>query len=95
VIGGGTPDHIEYAAGCADAFIGHAEHQPLHASVDQCPGTHGARLHGHIQRRTGQTIVPDDLRGAAQRDDLGMGGRITTGNRPVPAFRDDAPVLNQ
>ena len=44
-----------------------------------------------IDLALGQAVVAEQVRRVAQRDDLGMRGRVVVGDRPVVAGRDDLP----
>ena len=80
----GTADH-------RPAFrVTGAEDQSTDPGMTDRPGAHGAGLQRDIKLQTGKPVIPELLRGLAQGQDLGMGGRIMTGNRTVVCLRDNA-----
>ena len=65
-----------HRAGGAGLRVGGAEHHALEARVHQRHRAHRAGLERDVQLALGQPVVLEQLRGMAQRDDLGMRGRV-------------------
>src|SRR5580658_573732 len=62
-----------------------AVYQALHAGMHQGAGAHRARLNCNKQSAVFETMVTNGCTGLAQRDDLGVGGRVVVGDVAVPS----------
>jgi hypothetical protein len=80
---------VEDAAGRPLARVPGAEHEPRDARVHQRRGTHRAWLERHVQRCATEAVTGERLAGGAQREDLGVRGRVAGLDRLVPALADD------
>ena len=69
-------------------------HERGDASMYECSGTHQARLHGRVERRTAQPVVAQRASGVAKCHDLRMRGRIRSTNRLVEPGANQAPGVD-
>jgi len=68
--------HIPQRADGAGLGIPRAEHQPRDARQYECPGAHRAGLEGDRERAAVQVPRTECRTGAAQREHLGVPGRV-------------------
>src|SRR5436190_3630031 len=63
--------------------VARAENKPPHPRLNQSPGTHCAGLDRGIDNRISEPVVINLARSFAQRDDLGVRGRVSPCTRTV------------
>ena len=80
----------ELAANSAEAQMAGAKYEPPQARLHGGARAHCARLQGHVQSPFFQAIVPDGGGGVAQRQDLGVRGRIHPGDGRIAAPANDS-----
>src|SRR5271168_3493310 len=76
---------INHAAAGSGLRVPCAEY---HARIEYRADAHGAGLQRRIERGAAQAVILEPLRALAQRDDLGMGGRVEAADRTVPSLAD-------
>lgn len=64
--------------------------QPWDAGIDDCPGTHRARLERDVEGAIQKPPMAEGRAGLAHRDDLGVRCRIVIGLPTVGASPDDS-----
>ena len=69
-----------------------AEHHAPQAGVEYGADAHQARLDGHVQVCVHEAVVADGRRGRAQRQDLGVSGRVLQSNGGVASTTELEPV---
>lgn len=88
-------EYIEYAPRCAGLGICGPIDQAANPCVYNRAGAHDAGFEGDVEGGIEQTVVIEHSGAVAQRDDLGMGGGITGGDRLIPALGDNLAILDQ
>ena len=83
---------LHHRTHCPGLWVVRAIYQALNAGMHQRSGAHRARLNCNKQLAVFQAMVTDGCTGFAQRDDLGVGGRIGLGDVAVPSAADDLVV---
>ena len=79
-------EQVDHAAGCAGARVVGAKHHACDACLHYRAGTHRAGLKGYIERGARHTVISEPAGGGANRDNFGMGGRVSAANWTIPAF---------
>ena len=81
VVQGGLGEDVEDAAGGACLRVGGGEDDGRDAGEDDRPRAHRARLQGHVEGRVGEAPAAEALGRGADREDLGVGGRVAASAR--------------
>jgi hypothetical protein len=71
-----------------------AEYQAPDAGVNHGAGAHQAGFQRDVQRAAREPVIAEPLRGLTHGNDFGMGSRIVTGDRAIPALADKLAVLH-
>ena len=79
---------------CAGFKIVRTVYEALNPGMKNRPRAHRARLNCNKELAVGQTMVTDSDTGFAQRDDLGMRGRIGIDDVAIPSSAYDLLVTN-
>jgi hypothetical protein len=82
---------VDDAAMDAGLGVAGAVDQASNARLQQCAGTHHARLEGHEQLAAGQAVVAQIARSIAQGGNFGVRRRIMVADRRIEATANDDP----
>ena len=99
MVEGGLAEDVEDAAGGAGLGVGGAEDDGGDAGEDDRAGAHRAGLERDVERRRRQPPAAERLGGGADREDLGVGGRVAAqlalvagGGEHSPSRATTAPI---
>ena len=87
-------EHVEHAAGRARLGVGAAVDDARHAREDDRPGAHGARLERHDERGVEHAPRAEGAGRLAERDRLGVRGRVLAQLPLVVPGADDRAVAD-
>jgi len=74
--------------------VGRAVHDTREARVKRRAAAHGAWLHGHVERRARQPVVPQLPPRLTQGQNLAVGRGIVEGDRRVVGTSHDGAILH-
>ena len=84
----GLAQHIKDRACRAGLWVRSSKYNPWNAGKDDRPGAHGAGLEGHEECRPRKPPAPECGRCLANREQLGMSGRVEIDLTPVACGGD-------
>jgi len=91
----GMSEHVQQRTCRPGFFIPRTKHHRADPAVDHGTGAHDAGFEGNVERGVQQAVVLQYQSALAQGHDFGMGSRVVTPNRAVPAFANHLVIVDQ